>query len=300
MNEYLTIIRDAYTGYFNYLVSEISRPSLHNYFYALIAVSLFFFVLEQVKPWRRDQPRIRLDFWLDGFYMFFNFFIFPLILFNAVSNVTAEIAHDFAALFGIRDWTTFSVGALPGWAQLLLLFLVRDFIQFNIHRLLHRSAFLWEFHKVHHSVKQMGFAAHLRYHWMENVVYRTLEYIPLALIGFSVTDFYIVHIFAVTVGHFNHSNFRLPLGPLKYILNNPQMHIWHHAKKLPKEFYYGCNYGITLSLWDYLFKTAYIPESGRDIVLGFHKDKNFPKRFIFQVLYPFVRPRAKVKPKVEG
>ena len=25
--------------------------------------------------------------------------------------------------------------------------------------------------------------AHLRYHWMENLVYRSIEYLPLALIG---------------------------------------------------------------------------------------------------------------------
>ena len=52
----------------------------------------------------------------------------------------------------------------------------------------------------------MGFAAHLRYHWMENVVYRTLEYIPLALLGIGLHDFFIIHIFTLAVGHFNHSN----------------------------------------------------------------------------------------------
>ena len=56
---------------------------------------------------------------------------------------------------------------------------------------------------------------------MENIVYRTLEYIQLAMIGFGIEDFFIVHIFTVAVGHFNHSNFTLPLGPLKYIFNNP-------------------------------------------------------------------------------
>jgi sterol desaturase/sphingolipid hydroxylase (fatty acid hydroxylase superfamily) len=289
MEKYKTIFIDSFEGYFNYLVHEITHLSWHNYFYGLIVISLFFFILEQAKPWHQTQPRIRRDFWLDGFYMFFNFFIFSLIGYIAVSNVVSEAFNDFLKLFGMTNWAAVPAASLPGWGQLLVLFLVRDFVQFNIHRLLHRVPFLWEFHKVHHSVKQMGFAAHLRYHWLETVTYRTLEYIPLGMIGFSVQDFFIVHMFALAVGHFNHSNFRLPLGPLKYILNNPQMHIWHHAKKLPKEFWYGCNYGLTLSLWDYLFKTAYIPKSGQDITLGFHKDKNFPRTFFAQVLYPFVK-----------
>ncbi|MDP5081889.1 MAG: sterol desaturase, partial [Winogradskyella sp.] len=47
------------------------------------------------------------------------------------------------------------------------------------------------------------------------------------------------------------------------------------------------NYGLTLSLWDYMFKTNYVPHDGRDIELGFEGDETFPKRFADQELYPF-------------
>ena len=56
----------------------------------------------------------------------------------------------------------------------------------------------------------MGFAAHLRYHWMETLVYRTIEYIPLALLGIGLYDFFIIHIFTLAVGHYNHSNITVP------------------------------------------------------------------------------------------
>ena len=123
---------------------------------------------------------------------------------------------------------------------------------------------------------------------MENVVYRTLEYIPLAMIGFGISDFILVHLFAITIGHLNHSNFKLPLGPFRYILNNPQMHIWHHAKEWPAGLY-GVNYGITLSLWDYIFGTVWIPRDGRDIDLGFPDVDQFPKGFWGQVVKPFTK-----------
>ena len=29
------------------------------------------------------------------------------------------------------------------------------------------------------------------------------------------------------------------------------------------------NYGLSLSIWDYIFGTAHVPHSGRDIELGF-------------------------------
>ncbi len=134
--------------------------------------------------------------------------------------------------------------------RFLLLFVVKDFIEWLIHRLLHWSPWLWEFHKVHHSVKQMGFVAHFRYHWMENIVYKSLEYVPLAMIGFSLADFFLVHTVAIVIGHWNHANFNIDIRPLKYILNNPFMHIWHHAKELPEDKKYVVSrwvFGTTFS-----------------------------------------------------
>lgn len=281
----LQIIKDAYTGYSSYLWNELTSPSLDNYLYWLIGISLFFFLLEILNPWRKGQARFRQDFWLDTFYMFFNFFLFSLIVYHAASELVVNWFHHLLGIVGVTNLVAIKVDSFPIWVQLFILFLLRDFIQWNVHRLLHRVPWLWEFHKVHHSVKEMGFAAHLRYHWMENVVYKTLEYLPLAMIGFGITDFLIVHLFTTVWGHFNHSNLKIPLGPLKYVFNNPQMHIWHHAKKLPREHRYGMNYGLTLSIWDYLFKTAYQPRDGRDITLGFHDEKEFPKGFWGQLVH---------------
>lgn len=281
---YWQVIQEGYSGYARYLWDAIAHPGWHNYFYWLILISAFFFILEIASPWRKDQPKFRKDFWLDFFYMFFNFFLFSLIVFNAASDVVVVFFNDLLRSIGIENIVAFEVMQWPVWLHLLVGFILRDFVQWWIHRFLHSVPILWEFHKVHHSVKQMGFAAHLRYHWMENVVYRSIEYVPLALIGIGLRDFFIIHIFTLAVGHFNHSNFKLDLGPLKYVFNNPQMHIWHHAKALPKERRLGVNFGLTLSVWDYLFKTNYIPEDGRDVELGFPEDEDFPKSFLGQIV----------------
>lgn len=293
MEQYWAIFIDGYQNYARYLWGELVHFHARNYLLWLAGVSVLFFVLEMVKPWRRDQSRFRKDFWLDAFYMFFNFFLFSLVVYNAASDVAVRLFNDLLAMVGVRNLAAIEIGSWPVWVQLFTLFIVRDFVQWNTHRLLHRVPFLWQFHKVHHSVEQMGFAAHLRYHWVENVVYRALEYIPLAMIGFGIDDFFVVHIFTLAVGHFNHSNIRIPLGPLKYVFNNPQMHIWHHSKALPADRLNGMNFGLTLSLWDYLFGTACIPSDGRDIELGFEGDERFPKTFLGQIrvgLDPRSRP----------
>lgn len=292
IEKYIKIIGDSYYGYWNYLVSEMFYPSWHNYFWWLLGLSVGVWLLEIFLPWREKQAIFRKDFWLDGFYMFFNYFLFSLIAYNAISNVAVEAFNDFLGLFGITNMVALHIESWPRWTQFLLMFLLADFIQWNVHRMLHRVPILWEFHKVHHSVEQMGFAAHLRFHWMETIIYKTVQYIPLAMIGFGLEDFFIMHIFTTAIGHLNHANLRITYGPLKYILNNPVMHLWHHAKTLPKDKRYGVNYGITLSLWDYIFKTDYIPHEGKDEPLGFEGMEDFPKTFLTQISYPFAKNKT--------
>lgn len=290
MNKYIDIIKNSYFDYWNYIKqSVLMELQWENYFYGLIVISLVVWGLEIIFPWRKNQPLFRKDFWLDTFYMFFNFFLLNLIVLIALSNSAEQFFNDILGIVGlsVANFQLLEINKLPFLARIFIFFIVVDFVQWWTHRLLHKSEFLWNFHKVHHSVKQMGFAAHLRYHWMEPMVYNSIKYIPLAIIGgFTAQDVAFVHFFNITIGHLNHANIGWDYGVFKYIFNNPKMHIWHHAKELPKERKYGVNFGLTLSIWDYLFKTNYIPHSGRDIELGFTGDENFPKGFLQQEIYP--------------
>ncbi|WP_196889639.1 sterol desaturase family protein [Aureivirga sp. CE67] len=292
LESYISIFKNSFGNYFNYLVHEISSPSIQNYFYALIGISIAVWLLEIVFPWRKKQGIFRKDFWLDTFYMFFNFFIFNLIIFIALSNTFEHFFKNILDVFGLKvsSLQLFDVDNLPKTLGLFIFFIITDFVQWCTHVLLHKVPFLWNFHKVHHSVKEMGFAAHLRYHWAETFVYKSLLYIPLAIIGgFDAKDVIIVHFITIIIGHLNHANFRLPLGPLKYIFNSAEVHIWHHAKELPKEKKDGINFGISLSIWDVIFKTFHLPHSGKDIEIGFENDEKFPDNFIKQELYPLTK-----------
>lgn len=287
MEKYFKVIYDGYYGYGHYLVNEILHPGWHNYFYWLIGASLVIWLAEVFFPWRKDQPPIREHFWLDIFYLFWNYFLFALVAYNAFSMVAVNLFNDFLGLFGITNLVAIRVGNLPGWVQLLIIFVMRDFMQWSIHRMYHHVGWMWEFHKVHHSTRQMGFAALLRYHFMENIIYRTLEYIPLAMVGFGINDFFIVHIFTLVTGQLGHANLKIPLGPLRYIINGPQMHLWHHAKNLPDTHPHGFNYGITLSVWDFIFRTHYWPTDDAQLPVGLPDNENFPEDFVGQTIRPF-------------
>ena len=263
-------------------------PWYNNYFWGLILISLLVWGLEILFPWRKEQSIFRKDFWLDAFYMFFNFFIFAIVI-SGIYKMLGVFFNDVGITS--KTLTIVDIAHWPQWVQLLVFFVVLDFVQWFTHVLLHKYPVLWEFHKVHHSVKEMGFAAHLRFHWMENILYKPLKTIGgMVLGGFEPEQAYIVHFAAIAIGHFNHSNIKITYGPLMYLLNNPVMHLYHHAYTIP-EGSYGVNFGISLSIWDYLFKTNYIPESGGKIELGFPGDEKLPKSFWGQLVYGFKKPK---------
>ena len=278
-----SIFFNEISGAFNWVSQQItfSTEWYNNYFWGLIVISIMVYGLELAFPWRKGQKVIRQDFWLDAFYMFFNFFIFTSVI-SGVYKLIAVYGPDMSQLAFL------DLSSLPGWLQLTIFFILNDFVQWFTHFLLHRFDFLWQFHKVHHSVKEMGFAAHLRYHWMENILYKPLKtLVILVLIGGEPADAFIIHFLAIAIGHLNHANVKITWGPFKYIFNNSVMHLWHHVKALPAERSKGVNFGISLSLWDYVFKTNYIPAEDGSIELGFDNDEAFPvSNFWKQLIYP--------------
>jgi len=284
--ELLDVFSNAFMGSVQWTWRSIrfDVPWYTNYFWGLIVISLLVWFLEILFPWRKNQALFRKDFWLDGFYMFFNFFLFSI----AISGFY-KLVEVFFKTSGLttKSLAIINLSALPQLFQLLLFFVVLDFVQWLTHMFLHRVPLFWRFHKIHHSVKEMGFAAHLRYHWMENILYKPLKTFGVLILGgFEPEQAYVVHFLAIAIGHFNHANIKITWGPLKYVLNNPVMHLYHHAYTLP-EGTYGVNFGISLSLWDYIFKTHYIPEDGGKIPLGFPGDEKVPSNFVKQLGYGF-------------
>ena len=106
-----------------------------------------------------------------------------------------------------------------------------------------------------------------------------IGFVLMSTYGNAIDYAFIFPIVAGLIGAF-------ALGPfMKYIFNSPEMHIWHHSYELPADRQRGINFGISLSLWDWLFGTAYIPHDGRDIRLGFPGVEEFPEGFVGQELH---------------
>jgi sterol desaturase/sphingolipid hydroxylase (fatty acid hydroxylase superfamily) len=212
---------------------------------------------------------------------------------NAFDSLLSQIPAPGAADTMQQFFYLEAIAAWPLWGQFLLIFFVKDFLEWSVHNLLHRTPWLWEFHKVHHSIHDMDWVGVMRFHWMEKIVYDSFKYLLLVPLGIAPAVLLWLAVFGTFWGFYNHANVRVRLGPLRYIFNSPQMHIWHHAKADPATPHL-CNFGINLSLWDYLFGTVYWPadrEAPNDV--GFDGDEEFPRDAIRQELWPLRLPKFK-------
>jgi sterol desaturase/sphingolipid hydroxylase (fatty acid hydroxylase superfamily) len=176
------------------------------------------------------------------------------------------------------------VARWPLLAQFVVFLVFADFLQWCIHNMLHRVPWLWTFHKVHHSITTMDWIGNWRFHWMEILVYKTLQWLPLAWLNASSEAVLAVAVVSTVWGDFNHANLNVGLGPLGYLLNTPRMHLWHHDRS--SEGGVAKNFGVVLSVWDFLFGTAYWPRERSPERLGYPGVDEMPETFLGQALWP--------------
>ncbi len=264
-----------------------------NYAACLVVLSVLFVVLERLVPWRRDQKVLREGIVSDLLFLTINgHWLGPLL---SMPWAYTWVRDHFDSVLGAVSLggertlaTVFYLEAIalwPIWAQVALIFFVKDFLEWCVHNLLHRVPFLWQFHKVHHSIHDMDWIGVMRFHWMEKLIYDSFKYLLLVPLGIAPDVMLWLAIFSTFWGFYNHANIRIGMGPLRYFFNSPQMHIWHHAAKDPAPFL--CNFGINLSLWDWIFGTVYWPEDREaPNAVGFDGDESFPRNFVEQELWP--------------
>jgi sterol desaturase/sphingolipid hydroxylase (fatty acid hydroxylase superfamily) len=156
-------------------------------------------------------------------------------------------------------------------------FLVKDFSHYWGHRAFH-SRYLWAFHKVHHSAPVLVPATASRVHFLEEVVEKLTDIICVGAFAgifwyfcggevsrytlFGVT--YMVFIFNSLAANLRHSHVWLSFGPvLERVISSPAQHQIHHSDA-PRHF--DKNFGINLSLWDWMFGTLYVTRSTPEII----------------------------------
>ena len=264
---------------------SLTRMSPWIYPVALAAISLLVTILERQFPWRR-QRQLRSGLASDVAYLVFNGHILGMLLHGiAVHRILPPLHEALEARGWVEPLYASVASDWPIYAQIPVLLFGLDLVQWCVHVLLHRVPVLWRFHQTHHSVVdgEMDWIVAFRFQWTEVVVYRAVQYLPLAYFGFAAEAVMFHAVFGTLVGHLNHANLRLDYGWGRYLFNNPRMHIHHHDyERSGKD---TVNYGIIFSVWDWLFRTAYLPQEA-PARIGFAGVEKMPRGFLAQVGWP--------------
>lgn len=246
-----------------------------DYYRILGVLALLFVGMERLWPRVRDQKVFRIGWLSDVAYVVFNSKYAGLLL----GFVTALWIRRLDPLLA-KGW----LAGWPWWVQFVVLLVSIDFIKWCTHNLLHRIPFLWEFHKVHHSIVEMDWMGDWRFHWAEVVVYNTILYVPTVCLGVSGDVALAAGVLDTAIGHFAHANVCWRIGWLKYVINSPEMHLWHHNH--PDCGPINRNFALTLSVWDWVFRTAHVPVED-PIRLGFAGVERYPGSLPGQWWQPF-------------
>ena len=263
-------------------------PLYLQFYFWLLLVSVAVFALERLFSAKPRQPVFRAGFEQDLFWFLFNSqfvsWMLALLSVHTVAWLNAGVFHS-----GLPQPA--SLGLISAWplvVQFMVFFVLKDFLEWNIHRTLHRVPWLWELHKLHHSSERLDWLAAFRSHWGEMVIYKLMIYLPLVVLGVDDRVVFSILVFSVFMQELVHANLRWDFGPLGYVINSPRLHAWHHADEM--HGLGGQNFGITLALWDWLFRTAYLPR-GVPTVMGFRGLEDYPAGIWGRLCRPFRRGR---------
>ena len=160
------------------------------------------------------------------------------------------------------------VVTLPPWIETPFLFLFFDIWMYWWHRVNHRFAFLWRFHRAHHSDVQMDTTSALRFHPGELILSTFIRLPMLILLGISFEQVVLFETMLNISSLFHHSNLGIPErwdGLLRAIVTTPNMHRVHHSVIREET---DSNYTSLLSVWDRLFGTFRLREDTRAITTG--------------------------------
>jgi sterol desaturase/sphingolipid hydroxylase (fatty acid hydroxylase superfamily) len=240
----------------------------------------------------RPQRVLRREFATDLVWYFVNGLVAGLILGVPVAALATWSRKLMPS--GFLEWT----GNLPIWVRVVAGFVVGDLGYYLYHRICHHVPWLWRFHAVHHSAQDMDFLVNTRAHPLDLVAGRLAGLVPLYLLGLAgpvgakgTWVPIIIGLFGNFWGFFIHSNLRVRLGPIEWLLSTPSFHHWHHTQRGP----INRNFAAMVPGLDRLFGTHHNPPGQWPDSYGI--EESMPDDVGGQLLDPFgSRKRTNAEP----
>lgn len=245
-------------------------------FGAIVVVAIF----EHIYPHHLRWNISRGDVSVDARHAVFIGVLLALLTPVAVS-IGVVIGGALSDSIGAGLWPT----EWPLLAQIFLVMLVGELPGYWVHRLQHQWDGLWRFHAVHHSAPRLYWLNAGRFHPADSLMTFVPSYLLLVSLGCGEVMLAYFGLISTVHGIFQHANIQLRLGPLNWLFSMAELHRWHHSKTV---FEANHNYGQTISIWDWVFGTRYLPnDKAPPQDIGIADLEAFPMTWWSQLLSPF-------------
>jgi len=247
-----------------------------------------FWPLERLFPARPGQAWVRARWFTD-----LAFFLGQYLLWGGLVVLALDASHAWLSNV-IPSRVRELVALQPRALQVIEVLFFADLGVYWFHRACHRFDILWRFHAVHHSAEHLDWIAAHREHPLDGLCTQLVVNLPAFVMGFELSTLGWAIALRGMWGLFIHSNVRLPVGPLKYLLGAPELHHWHHAR-VERTAHNFAN----LAPWcDLLFGTYHCPTGPETYELGLTQP--FPKSYLGQLVTPLLpqgpSPSSSVSP----
>ena len=220
----------------------------------LTALWLVLGFAERKFPLHPSKPQ-RKDWRLDFVYFYLGTAI-PALVLILVVKILVMLFHA----LGPMPWHAW-VAQLPTQVAFVAAVVLSEVAYYWVHRIAHQVPFFWRFHAVHHSSPHMYWMCAARTHPLDLSFFRAFIFVSLYVLGFAHGawdhSFTVYGLCVAVWSYYMHSNIRLRLGWLEYVIATPAFHHWHHVKGDPALV--DKNYCANFPFMDLLFGTFYLP-----------------------------------------
>ncbi|MFC3308137.1 sterol desaturase family protein [Blastomonas aquatica] len=197
--------------------------------------------------------------------------------------VLALVVASVLAISVVPEPVREAIRAQPDWLEFVELLVLSDLCFYVAHRLCHAVPALWRFHAVHHSSEHLDWLATFRVHPIDQIFNSTLIALPALVLGFSPLPLLIYALIYRVHSPMLHSNVRISLGALGWLVTTPRFHHWHHADQIEAHDH---NFGGQLTIFDRLFGTHYVPGE-RSLPVRYGTGGAIAQRYLSHLLQPF-------------
>ena len=248
-------------------------------FFTLFAV----FALVEVLAPRRPGPMQRKERWITN------------LLLTALNVVVLALVP--VTFFGVAAWAReqglglFNHFTLPLVLLVVSNLLVRGFISFITHYMMHKLPLLWRVHRVHHLDTELDISTTVRFHPLEFLLNLIIGVQVVVAFGLSPWVLLLYEVLDAAVTLFSHSNVRVPSAvnrALRYIIVTPDLHRVHHSSYWQET---ESNFSAVFPIWDLIFGTfrtaTRVPQENMELGLKGVRDRR-ANRLLWLLGSPFL------------